>query len=285
MHLRERLHIARRLRRHVQQRAVRENHKRRHLALPRQLQPHRLERRQQGRIARLRRITGIGPHLIDYVLGIVKAYTTRVGGGPFPTELTDAVGAHLAKRGNEFGAVTGRPRRCGWLDIPLLRRSVQLSGVHGFDALSAAVRDYAAQNPDRKVLQAQGADYTILSKDEPVTRHHLDRIVSDRPFAMTAPDHHTMWANTRALEMAGLLNGRQLGPGNEIVLGADGLASGELRESEAFGPILDLAGESRARLGLQTGGEPDPYPGAAEFAGDCDQVDGDGYARTHQQAI
>jgi len=146
---------------------------------------------------------------------------------------------------------------------------LQLSGVHGFEALSAAVRNYAAQNPDRKVLQAQGADYTILSKDEPVTRHHLDRIVSDRPFAMTAPDHHTMWANTRALEMAGLFNGRQLGPGNEIVMGADGLAEGELRESEAFGPILDLAGESRARLGLQTGGEPDPYPGAPEFAGDC----------------
>jgi adenylosuccinate synthase len=76
--------------------------------------------------------SGIGPHLIDYVLGITKAYTTRVGEGPFPTELTDAVGAGLAKRGNEFGSVTGRPRRCGWLDIPALKRSVQLSGVNGF---------------------------------------------------------------------------------------------------------------------------------------------------------
>ena len=75
--------------------------------------------------------SGVGPHGIDYVLGIVKAYTTRVGGGPFPTELTDETGSHLAKRGNEFGSVTGRPRRCGWLDIPLLRRSVQLSGVDG----------------------------------------------------------------------------------------------------------------------------------------------------------
>jgi adenylosuccinate synthase len=75
--------------------------------------------------------SGIGPQSIDYVLGIVKAYTTRVGGGPFPTELTDETGARLAKRGNEFGAVTGRPRRCGWIDIPLLRRSVQLSGVNG----------------------------------------------------------------------------------------------------------------------------------------------------------
>ena len=74
---------------------------------------------------------GIGPQLLDYVLGIVKAYTTRVGTGPFPTELTDDVGAGLAKRGNEFGSVTGRPRRCGWLDIPALRRSFELNGVDG----------------------------------------------------------------------------------------------------------------------------------------------------------
>ena len=65
------------------------------------------------------------------MLGIVKAYTTRVGTGPFPTELTDDVGAGLAKRGNEFGSVTGRPRRCGWLDIPALARSLQLNGVAG----------------------------------------------------------------------------------------------------------------------------------------------------------
>ena len=67
--------------------------------------------------------SGIGPRMIDYVLGIVKAYTTRVGTGPFPTELTDDVGATLGKRGNEFGSVTGRPRRCGWIDVPALRRS------------------------------------------------------------------------------------------------------------------------------------------------------------------
>jgi len=74
---------------------------------------------------------GIGPRMIDYVLGIVKAYTTRVGTGPFPTELTDDTGATLAKRGNEFGSVTGRPRRCGWIDIPALRRSFELNGVNG----------------------------------------------------------------------------------------------------------------------------------------------------------
>ena len=74
---------------------------------------------------------GIGPQLLDYVLGIVKAYTTRVGTGPFPTELSDETGAALAKRGNEFGSVTGRPRRCGWLDLPALKRSLQLNGVDG----------------------------------------------------------------------------------------------------------------------------------------------------------
>ena len=85
--------------------------------------------------------SGIGPQLLDYVLGIVKAYTTRVGGGPFPTELTDDVGAGLAKRGNEFGSVTGRPRRCGWLDIPLLRRSFELNGVDGAGIMKLDVLD------------------------------------------------------------------------------------------------------------------------------------------------
>jgi adenylosuccinate synthase len=75
--------------------------------------------------------SGIGPQLLDYVLGIVKAYTTRVGTGPFPTELADETGAGLAQRGKEFGSVTGRPRRCGWLDIPALKRSMQLNGVDG----------------------------------------------------------------------------------------------------------------------------------------------------------
>jgi adenylosuccinate synthase len=74
---------------------------------------------------------GFGPTYIDYVLGITKAYTTRVGGGPFPTELTDEVGKYLAEKGNEFGAVTGRPRRCGWFDAALLRRSIEINSVTG----------------------------------------------------------------------------------------------------------------------------------------------------------
>jgi adenylosuccinate synthase len=74
---------------------------------------------------------GIGPTAIDTVLGIAKGYATRVGGGPFPTELDDATGQLLRTRGNEFGAVTGRPRRCGWLDVPALRLAIRLSGIEG----------------------------------------------------------------------------------------------------------------------------------------------------------
>lgn len=75
--------------------------------------------------------TGIYPQLIDYTLGITKAYTTRVGGGPFPTELFNAEGEHLASQGHEFGATTGRRRRCGWLDTVALRRAKQLNGLSG----------------------------------------------------------------------------------------------------------------------------------------------------------
>jgi adenylosuccinate synthase len=75
--------------------------------------------------------TGIGPRALDYVLGIVKAYATRVGGGPFPTELFDDVGKHLAEVGHEFGATTGRARRCGWLDMVALRRAVRVNSVSG----------------------------------------------------------------------------------------------------------------------------------------------------------
>ena len=84
---------------------------------------------------------GIGPNAIDYVLGITKAYVTRVGGGPFPTELFDPDGERLARRGDEFGATTGRPRRCGWLDAVALRRMVSLNGVTGFCVTKLDVLD------------------------------------------------------------------------------------------------------------------------------------------------
>ncbi len=75
--------------------------------------------------------TGVGPRHLDYILGIVKAYTTRVGAGPFPTELFDDMGEHLATVGAEFGSTTGRPRRCGWFDAVALRRSIVNSSISG----------------------------------------------------------------------------------------------------------------------------------------------------------
>ncbi|MDP4823865.1 MAG: amidohydrolase [Aestuariivirgaceae bacterium] len=144
---------------------------------------------------------------------------------------------------------------------------LQLSGTKGMEALTKAVRGFAAANPDKALIMAQGADYTILGNRR-VTRHDLDAIIPDRPFLMYAPDHHTGWANTIALEKAGLLKGRKLGAGNEIVMAADGLAEGELREGEALQPVAALAGSSRARLGLDTGGEPDPEPTPEEWDAD-----------------
>ncbi|KTD75583.1 adenylosuccinate synthase [Legionella waltersii] len=84
---------------------------------------------------------GFGPKYIDYVLGITKAYTTRVGGGPFPTELSDEVGKRIAERGQEFGAVTGRPRRCGWFDAVLLKRSIELNSISGLCVTKLDVLD------------------------------------------------------------------------------------------------------------------------------------------------
>ena len=75
--------------------------------------------------------SGFGPLYLDYILGITKAYTTRVGGGPFPTELFDETGARLAQVGHEFGSTTGRARRCGWFDAVVLRRAVELNSISG----------------------------------------------------------------------------------------------------------------------------------------------------------
>ena len=85
--------------------------------------------------------SGLGPGAIDYVLGITKAYTTRVGEGPFPTEDTGAVGDFLGSRGREFGTVTGRKRRCGWFDAVLVRQTVQTSGINGIALTKLDVLD------------------------------------------------------------------------------------------------------------------------------------------------
>ncbi len=85
--------------------------------------------------------SGVGPSAVGYVLGITKAYTTRVGSGPFPTELDDAIGRGLGERGREFGTVTGRPRRCGWFDAVLVRQAIKVSGIDGIALTKLDVLD------------------------------------------------------------------------------------------------------------------------------------------------
>ena len=146
--------------------------------------------------------------------------------------------------------------------------SLSLAGITGFDAVATAVRKRAALNMDRGVLVAEQAAYFMFGDNEPITRHILDRILPDYPLALFASDHHTMWANTAALKAAGILQGREVPPGNEIVMGADGLATGELREFEGFAPITGMTPTGgREMLGLQ-GHEPKSPPTAEQRAVD-----------------
>jgi predicted amidohydrolase YtcJ len=143
---------------------------------------------------------------------------------------------------------------------------LHVGGLRGPGALANAFRAFAAAHPDRPLLMAQGADYAML--DHPVTRHDLDAMLPGRAIAMTAHDHHTVWANTAALRDAGILHGMATPHGHEVVMGADAMATGELREFEAFAPVIALGGEARLNLGIATGAEPAPWPDAAARAFD-----------------
>ena len=118
---------------------------------------------------------GVGPTKITEVIGVSKAYTTRVGEGPFPTELNDPTGEKIRRRGREFGATTGRPRRCGWLDIPLLRDSIRLNGLTGIaltkmDVLSEfdTVRICTAYRYRGRRLEDVPSQVRILKECEPI---------------------------------------------------------------------------------------------------------------------
>ncbi len=117
----------------------------------------------------------MGPTAIGTVISVTKAYVTRVGGGPFPTEIHDATGDHIRARGNEYGAVTGRPRRCGWLDIPLLRYSNQVNGAEWLVITKMDVMDELEEIPicvgyeiDGKVTDEIPADVRGLEAVKPV---------------------------------------------------------------------------------------------------------------------
>ena len=106
--------------------------------------------------------SGVGPEMLHYVLGIVKAYATRVGSGPFPTELNDNIGRMIAQRGNEFGATTGRPRRCGWFDAAALKRSIQTNGVTGLCVTKLDVLDEVETVKLCVGYKIDGTEYDIL---------------------------------------------------------------------------------------------------------------------------
>jgi adenylosuccinate synthase len=119
--------------------------------------------------------TGVGPTVIGTVIGVTKAYVTRVGEGPFPTEISDAVGDRLRARGQEYGAVTGRPRRCGWLDIPLLRYSNQVNGAEWLVVTKLDVLDELDEIPicvayeiDGRTTDEIPADIEGLERTRPV---------------------------------------------------------------------------------------------------------------------
>lgn len=160
----------------------------------------------------------------------------------------------------------------GFIDshVHLFGGSVELScldlfGIQGGDALKAAIAPFAAANPDDRIVFAVQADYAILDDTRTPTRQELDQACPDRPFAMFAPDHHTIWANTAALELAGLLHGGETDAGSQIVMGDDGRATGELREPGAYAAILKLTRHGgRDMAGLVTGADPVPAPTRAE---------------------
>ena len=151
---------------------------------------------------------------------------------------------------------------------------LDLGAVEGLDAVTPLVRDYAARCPEDKVVFAVQADYALMGPGRKTTRHDLDAVLPDRPFACFSPCHHTIWANTKALELAGLLQGGEVDAGARIVMGDDGLAMGELQEPSAYAPVLAHTRHGgRDMAGLVTGKTPVPAPTAAERVIDKDVIE------------
>ncbi|TWI33925.1 amidohydrolase [Paracoccus sulfuroxidans] len=193
----------------------------------------------------------------EHILAVGSAARIAALAGPH-TRIIDANGQTLLPGFFEGHVHVG----LGGADLTHLH----IGHLHGAEAVGDAFRAFAARNPDMPLLMAQEAHYAILGK--PASRHDLDAMIADRPIAMMSPDLHTVWANTAALKAAGLLHGAPMPHGHEVVMGEDGFATGELREFEAFGPLIAFAGEGRINLGIATGEEPSPRPTEAERAAD-----------------
>ncbi|MCX7345293.1 MAG: amidohydrolase [Alphaproteobacteria bacterium] len=193
------------------------------------------------------RITRIGSR--DDIAGL-KAKHTRVIDAQMKTVMPGIIEGHV----HLFG---------GSVELDTL----MLNGIMGFDAIADSVSQYRKTRPKDPVLLATGIIHEAFG--EPITRQLLDRIVADIPFIVGCFDHHTMWANTKALEAAGIMRGRDLPVGNEIVLDGNGLATGELREPAAYMLVQALTPTGgREWLGMTTGENPNPPATAAQRATD-----------------
>jgi adenylosuccinate synthase len=137
--------------------------------------------------------SGFGPRYLDYILGITKAYATRVGSGPFPTELSDDNGRHLAKQGDEFGATTGRPRRCGWFDAVALRQAVQINSISGLCLTKLDVLDGL---PEIKICTG----YENSEGGTAAPRFEAEYYSKVKPVYQTVPGWQTSTAGIRCFE-------------------------------------------------------------------------------------
>ena len=150
---------------------------------------------------------------------------------------------------------------------------LDLRETMGADALTKALRTFAAEHPEEPLLMGVAADYEVLGPGVTTTRQDLDRILSERPVALMSADHHTVWANTIALEKAGILHGAIVPPGSEVVMAGDGTAQGQLNETGAFGPVLRLSQlGGRDLLGYVTGADPEPPATPKERAFDKEVI-------------
>lgn len=145
--------------------------------------------------------SGVGPRYMDYILGITKAYTTRVGAGPFPTELFDDTGMHLAKVGNELGATTGRPRRCGWFDAVSLRRAMYINSISGLcitklDVLDGldTIKVCTGYECDGETLDVPPASTDKFARCTPIYEEHAGWSES----TVGAKDYDQLPANAKA---------------------------------------------------------------------------------------
>ena len=164
------------------------------------------------------------------------------------------------------GFVEGHMHLFGGVEL----NHLHLGGVRGIAAMKAAFEGFALRRPGTGLLMGEGVDYGVLP--HPMSRHDLDAVMADRPIAVRSMDHHTVWANTAALRIAGLLHGAVMPHGHEVVMGADGLVTGELREFEAFDGVLAQAGAQRMYLGIARGAEPAVWPTDEERAVDKDHL-------------